>query len=239
MWSLFTVLPVPSRLTSLRAHMSIFAVASSLEIIAVALSGRHESALSLVVRTFQAARLSTCFLWLYGIRTLSTTTVLCGASVTSNAVALSESLLVITIRKHFVAKAAPPMPTMLGARALSLVRQFPIDQRQSKAKTAVRKKPVATKPEISSNWAIRLPVPEVPPSRRTQLPMPEKLPIWQTWLPVPYSWRGSLRMYYHLPRVTIQTSGGKELSYFSILERVFHFKFQPLVSIDQIIVVQF
>ena len=35
-------------------------------------------------------------------------------------------------------------------------------------------------------------------------------------------------MYYHLPRVTIQTSGGKESSYFSILERVFHTKFQPL-----------
>ena len=45
-------------------------------------------------------------------------------------------------------------------------------------------------------------------------------------------------MYYHLPRVTIQTSGGKESSYFSILERVFHAKFQRLISIDQIIVVQ-
>ena len=31
------------------------------------------------------------------------------------------------------------MPTVLGKRALSLGRQFPIDQRQSKAKTAVRK----------------------------------------------------------------------------------------------------
>ena len=110
--------------------MSIFAVASSLELIVVALSGRHmhESALSLVVRTF-----------------------LCGASVTSNVVALPESLLLITIRKHFVSKAAPRMPTVLEARALSLVRQFPIDQRQSKAKTAVRKKPVESKPEISSN----------------------------------------------------------------------------------------
>ena len=122
--------------------MSIFAVASSLEMIAVALSGRHESA-------FQAARLSTCFLRLYGIRSLSTTTVVCGASVPSNAVALSESLPLIIIRKYFVSKAAPRMPTVLGARPLSLGRHFPIDQRQSKAKTAVRKKPVASKPEIS------------------------------------------------------------------------------------------
>ena len=76
--------------------MSIFAVASSLEMIAVALSGRHESALSLVVRTFQAARLSTSVVF-YDYTEFAHFPPLCGASVTSNAVALSESLLLITI----------------------------------------------------------------------------------------------------------------------------------------------
>ena len=52
--------PVLSPLTSLRAQMSIFADPSSLEIIAVALSGRRQLTLSLVVRTFQAARFNRC-----------------------------------------------------------------------------------------------------------------------------------------------------------------------------------
>lgn len=120
-WSFSMTFPVPSRLTSLRAQISIFADTSSLEMIAVALSGRWELTLSLVVRTFQAARWSRCLLLGYGFRLFSTTTVRRGASVYSDAVTSFESILSLLI--IFVSKAAPKMTTALGARVLSLGRK--------------------------------------------------------------------------------------------------------------------
>lgn len=56
-WLFSTILPYPGRYTLLSAQMSIHSLSSSLQIIAVAHSGLIESALSLVVCTFQAPKI--------------------------------------------------------------------------------------------------------------------------------------------------------------------------------------
>lgn len=83
-WLLSTMLPEPGRRTSLNAQISICAFSSSLQMIAVAHSGLIESALSFVVRTFQAPRISDVDL--YGFRIFPTTAVPCGASAAPYAV---------------------------------------------------------------------------------------------------------------------------------------------------------
>ena len=122
--------------------MSIFAFSSSRQMIAVARSGRTEEPLPFVVRTFQAPRVSGCFLEvvilpkvcccssvtpdaiaLYGLRPFFSTAVFCGASATPNAVALYVIRLFVATAVSCGASFAPNAVTISSSLICAAIKK--------------------------------------------------------------------------------------------------------------------